>query len=171
MANASACGPAWFVSDVASAASPDEEILLSGEVDLRETAVIGADFGGCEISPRDPSVIPSEAKESITITAYTPNELTYTYSTPSDALAVFSEIYYPGWNAWLDGDRTKSVEVLRADWTLRAAVLPAGDHTLTMRFEPTSYKTGARASRASSILLILLLLGSVAGLLAFHKKG
>ena len=51
---------------------------------------------------------------------------------------------------------------MRADWTLRAAVLPAGSHTLTMRFEPTSYKTGARISRASSILLILLLLGSVA---------
>ena len=168
--NASACGPAWLVSDVVSAASPDEEILLSGEVDLRETAVIGVDFVVSEISPRGPSVIPSEAKESITLTTYTPNELTYTYSTSSDALAVFSEIYYPGWNAWLDGDRAKSVEVLRADWTLRAAVLPAGDHTLTMRFEPTSYRTGARISRVSSILLILLLLGSVAGLLAFRPR-
>ena len=155
--NAAAFGPAWFVSDVAEAATPDEEILLSGEVDLRTTAVVGAG-----IDSRDK---PWNDGGTVTLVSYTPNELTYSYSTPEEALAVFSEIYYPGWNAWLDGDRAQGVEVLRADWTLRAAVLPAGDHTLTMRFEPTSYKTGERVSRASSILLILLLLGSAAGLL------
>ena len=157
--NASAYGPAWFVSGTASAASPDEEILLSGSADLRTTAVVAG--APPVISGPESSVIPGLVP-GISLTSYTPNELTYTYSTPSEAMAVFSEIYYPGWNAWLDGDRNKPVEVLRADWTLRAAVLPAGEHTLTMRFEPTSYKTGARVSRASSILLILLLLGSVA---------
>ena len=166
--NASAYGPAWFVSGTVSAASPDEEILMSGEVDLRETAVIAVEDSRDKPWNDGKGVIPGEAKESILLTAYTPNELTYSYSTPSEALAVFSEIYYPGWNAWLDGDRSKPVEVMRADWTLRAAVLPEGEHTLTMRFEPTSYKTGAHVSRASSILLILLLLGSVAGLLAFR---
>ena len=108
---------------------------------------------------------------SISLTAYTPNELTYSYDAPKAALAVFSEIYYPGWKAWLDGDRTKEVDVLRADWTLRAAALPAGNHTLTMRFEPSSYKTGEHVSRASSILLILLLLGSLAfGFVPLRKK-
>ena len=167
--NASANGPAWFVSDAVEAVSPDEEILLSGEVDLRTTAVLETEkyaraydpLSGKNDIPGDPA---------ISLVSYTPNELTYTYSLPGDALAVFSEIYYPGWNAWLDGDRDKAVEVLRADWTLRAAVLPAGDHTLTMRFEPTSYKTGARISRASSILLILLLVGFVTGLLVLRPS-
>ena len=91
---------------------------------------------------------------------------------------MFSEIYYPGWNGYLvdnaDGQsvmrpfsptgEAQPVDILRADWTLRAAVLPAGEHDLVMRFEPTSYRTGARISRASSILLILLVLASLAGL-------
>ena len=152
--NDAAYGPAWFVKDVVEAATPDEEIILSGTTDLRTAAVVGPGL----------SALPGPDSAVISLTSYTPNELTYTYSAPEEALAVFSEIYYPGWNAWLDADRTQSVEVLRADWTLRAAVLPAGEHTLTMRFEPTSYKTGERVSRASSALLILLLLGSGAAL-------
>ena len=174
--NAAAFGPAWFVSDVAEATTPDEEILLSGEVDLRTTAVIESGRYARASGPRyDKKVIPSECERifspaTISLTTYTPNELTYSYSTPEEALAVFSEIYYPGWNAWLDGDRAQGVEVLRADWTLRAAVLPAGDHTLTMRFEPTSYKTGERVSRASSILLILLLLGSAATMVLAARR-
>ena len=163
--NADAFGPAWFVSEAVAAASPDEEILLAGEVDLRTKAVLGE--AGIELGRDDNTVISSEGEagveKSITLTAYTPNELTYSYDTPEEALAVFSEVYYPGWKAWLDGDRSKSVDVLRADWTLRAAILPAGQHTLSMRFEPSSYKTGANVSRAASILLILLLLGSAAG--------
>ena len=62
------------------------------------------------------------------------------------------------------------VEILRADWTLRAALLPAGEHDLVVRFEPTSYRTGARVSRASSILLILLVLASLAGMFLTPKK-
>ena len=81
---------------------------------------------------------------------------------------MFSEIYYPdGWKATVDG---APVEVLRADWTLRAAALPAGEHDLVMRFEPDSYRIGANVSRASSITLILLLLLSVAGLFLPARK-
>ena len=159
--NDAAYGPAWMVSETLKAASPDEEILLSGSADLRTQAVIGPDF---TVPTGIPGVSPV-IQESITLTSYTPNELTYTYNVAEDALAVFSEVYYPGWKAWIDGDRSKGVEVLRADWTLRAAVLPAGEHTLTMRFEPASYKMGEHVSRASSILLVLLLLGSAARML------
>ena len=166
--NASAYGPAWFVSGTVTAASPDEEILLSGSADLRTTAVLEADASA---GLAEKMATGQDVSGSITLTAYTPNELTYSYDAPKAALAVFSEIYYPGWKAWLDGDRTKEVDVLRADWTLRAAALPAGNHTLTMRFEPSSYKTGEHVSRASSILLILLLLGSLAfGSVPLRKK-
>ena len=163
--NRKALGPAWFVSSVAKAAVPDEEILLAGEVSLRDVAVIGPDFAGQTPDPvgGDDAVIPGSTG-NLVLSSYSPNELVYEYNTPEDALAVFSEIYYPGWNAWLDGDRSQAVEVLRVDWTLRAAMLPVGSHTLTMRFEPSSYRVGANVSRASSILLILLLLAAVAGM-------
>ena len=62
------------------------------------------------------------------------------------------------------------VDVLRADWTLRAAALPAGEHDFVMRFAPASYRTGATISRASSISLILLLLLSIAGLFLPARK-
>ena len=102
------------------------------------------------------------------MTAYAPNELRYHYTASADRLAVFSEIYYPnGWKAQVDG---APVDVLRADWTLRAAQLPAGEHDLVMRFEPDSYRIGANVSRASSITLIILLLLSIAGLFLPARK-
>jgi uncharacterized membrane protein YfhO len=112
---------------------------------------------------------PADTTDAIVLTSYAPNELKYHYSASGDRLAVFSEIYYPnGWKAEVDG---KPVDVLRADWTLRAAELPAGEHDVVMRFKPDSYAVGAGISRASSITLILLLLISVAGLfLPVRKK-
>ena len=159
--NENTLGNAWFVDEVVSAATPDEEIAFLGSVDLKRQAVIGKDMPAVTAAPADTADV-------ITLTAYAPNELKYHYSTSSDRLAVFSEIYYPdGWKAQVDGS---PVNVLRADWTLRAAQLPAGEHDLVMRFEPASYRTGAAVSRASSITLILLLLLSVAGLFLPARK-
>ena len=159
--NANAFGNAWFVDEVVSAATPDEEIAFLGSVDLKRQAVIGKDM---------PAVVaaPADTTDAIVLTSYAPNELKYHYTASAGRLAVFSEIYYPdGWKAEVDG---KPVEILRADWTLRAAELPAGEHDLVMRFKPDSYAVGAGISRASSITLILLLLLSVAGLFLPARK-
>lgn len=159
--NANAFGNAWFVDEVVPAATPDEEIAFLGSVDLKRQAVIGKDM---------PTVVaaPADSTDAIVLTAYAPNELRYRYKASADRLAVFSEIYYPdGWKAEVDGT---PVDVLRADWTLRAAQLPSGEHDLVMRFKPDSYAVGAGVSRASSITLILLLLLSVAGLFLPARK-
>ena len=159
--NANTLGNAWFVDEVIPAATPDEEIAFLGSVDLRHQAVIGKDMPAVTAAPADTADV-------ITLTAYAPNELRYHYTASADRLAVFSEIYYPdGWKAQVDG---APVNVLRADWTLRAAQLPAGDHDLVMRFEPASYRIGANISRASSIALILLLLLSIGGLFLPARK-
>ncbi|MBQ3766070.1 MAG: YfhO family protein [Bacteroidales bacterium] len=159
--NANALGNAWFVDGVVPAASPDEEIAFLGSVDLRRQAVIGKDMPAVTAAPAD-------STDAIVLTSYAPNELRYHYTALADRLAVFSEIYYPeGWKAEVDG---VPVDVLRADWTLRAAQLPAGTHDLVMRFEPASYRIGANVSRASSIVLILLLLLSLGGLFLPARK-
>ncbi|MBR6859241.1 MAG: YfhO family protein [Bacteroidales bacterium] len=159
--NPNTLGNAWFVDKVVPAATADEEIAFLGSVDLRHEAVIGKDMPAVTAAPADTADV-------ITLTAYAPNELRYHYAASTDRLAVFSEIYYPdGWKAQVDG---APVDVLRADWTLRAAVLPAGEHDLVMRFEPDSYRTGAAVSRASSISLILLLLLSIGGLFLPARK-
>ena len=157
LVNYSAFGPAWFVDSVVKAANPDEEIALLGAVDLRHQAVV-----------TEPVNVASagEAGGLIEMTSYAPNELHYKYSAASERLAVFSEIYYPnGWHATVDG---KPVDLIRADWTLRAALLPAGEHEVVMTFLPDSYRIGAAVSRVSSLLLILMVLGAV-GLLVFFE--
>ena len=159
--NANALGNAWFVDGVVSAATPDEEIAFLGSVDLKRQAVVGKDMSAVTAAPAD-------STDAIVLTSYAPNELRYHYTASADRLAVFSEIYYPdGWKAEVDG---VPVDVLRADWTLRAAQLPAGTHDLVMRFEPASYRIGANVSRASSIVLILLLLLSLGGLFLPARK-
>ena len=163
--NYAAFGPAWFVDSVVPAATPDEEIALIGKVDLRTQAVVDA-----RSVPSAPTVISSEAEGSpvIEMTSYTPNEVRYRYSAPEDRVAVFSEVYYPnGWTATVDG---KPLNICRADWTLRGALLPAGDHEVVMRFAPQSYKTGATVSLIASLLLLLLLAAAI-GLMVFRKKG
>ena len=155
--NAYAFGPAWFVDKAVAALSPDDEIRLLGLVDPRTTAVVGQDM------PM-PAFTPAEgADDTIEMESYAPNALRYRYKAAADRLAVFSEIYYPnGWTATVDGE---PLELFRADWTLRAALLPAGEHTVEMRFDPPSYRVGAAVSRASSIPLILISLLSLGWLL------
>ena len=158
--NSSAFGAAWFVSNTVQAASPDEEIALLGTVDLGTTAVVAEESSPLASLGRNDNGV-------IEMTSYAPNRLKYHYSTPEDRIAVFSEIYYPnGWTATVDG---KPLELFRADWTLRAALLPAGEHDIEMHFLPASYKTGALVSTITSILL-LLALAAAAALLLVRKN-
>ena len=158
LVNYYALGPAWFVESVVKAANPDEEIALLGAVDLGRQAVVTDAV----------NVNPGSEDDSIEMTSYAPNELHYQYSAASDRLVVFSEIYYPdGWHATVDGE---PVELIRADWTLRAALLPAGEHEVVMTFLPDSYRIGAAVSRVTSLLLILLSLASVGLLVYFETK-
>ena len=182
--NSHAFGNCWFVDSVVPAATPDEEIAQIGLVDLHNTAVIGDDFKWAQeaVSGAMSEEVATSAKQSadhIALTSYAPNELRYAFSTERERAAVFSEIYYPkGWKAWIepageygevrDGHykptaRAQEIDLFRADWMLRGAILPAGDGQLIMRFEPESYRIGENISRASSITLILLLLLSAAG--------
>ena len=120
------------------------------------------------------------------MTHYAPNELRYEFSTDTEPAAIFSEIYYPkGWKAWIEPagaygevrgghyqptSEGHPVELFRADWMLRGAIIPEGEGQLIMRFEPDSYQLGEDISRASSIALILLLIASAAGMIVFHSK-
>ena len=144
--NPAAFGPAWFVDNVVSASSPEEEIALLGTVDLRTTAVLTREI---------PARAAGNADDAIVLASYAPNRLKYHYSAAQERVAVFSEIYYPdGWHASVDG---QPLELFCADWTLRGAVLPSGEHEVEMYFLPESYRLGAAVSRVTSILLLLLL--------------
>lgn len=184
--NLEAFGPAWFVDSFVPAGTPDEEIALIDSVDLRHTAVIGADFaearagfanstvGGSADRLSDDSVDGSDGLSAsapvadfIRMTSYAPNELRYHYSVSAARTAIFSEVYYPdGWTATVDG---APLDLFRADWIFRAANLPAGEHDIVMRYEPNVYIVAEKASRASSLTLFILLVLSLAGI-AFSRK-
>ena len=184
--NQYAMGHVWFVDSFVPAATPDEEIELIGLVDLDKEAVVGADF---EDILSASAVISSEVETSadqITLTHYAPNELRYSFQTTAQRPAIFSEIYYPkGWKAWIepagsygevkDGHyrptaEAKPLELFRADWILRGAMIPEGEGEIIMRFEPDSYQVGENISKASSITLLILLLLSAAGMLATQSR-
>ena len=183
--NPYAYGNAWFVSDFVPAANPDEEIAFIEGADLRTTAIIGNDFAWAQEAMKNMSG-PANGSPSIALSHYAPNELRYEFSTDTERAAIFSEIYYPkGWKAWIEPagaygevrgghyqptSEGHPVELFRADWMLRGAIIPEGEGQLIMRFEPDSYQLGEDISRASSIALILLLIASAAGMIVFHRK-
>lgn len=181
--NGNAFGNCWLVDNCARAATPDDEIAMIGSTDLKRTAVIGSDFGWAIEKIDSLSGIArhdTAPADSVWMTHYAANELRYSCRLRAEQAVVFSEIYYPeGWKAWIEpkgecGEVVKGhyrpsvnareTELFRADWILRGAILPKGEYELVMRFEPQSYITGERLSRASSISLIILLLLSVAGM-------
>ena len=192
--NPYAYGNCWFVSDCVPAATPDEEIALLENTDLRNTAVIGDDFEWAQGFFADAqndamnchSELSEESSDRIELTHYSPKELRYAFSTDTERAAIFSEIYYPkGWKAWIepagaygevrDGHyhptaEACEIELFRADWMLRGAIIPEGEGQLIMRFEPESYQLGENISRASSIVLILLLIGSAAGMILTSRN-
>ena len=108
---------------------------------------------------------------TVVLDSYTPDRLDYTFESEAGGKAVFSEVYYPaGWVARLDDGTELPIQLYEggsdelgsvAGKVLRCIDLPAGKHTLVMSFEPASYARGEAVSRACSILLILLVLGSV----------
>ena len=141
-------------------------------------AKVNDDVAGADA--KAPSDISSHIpNEYLRLTHYSPNELRYDFSSDRERAAIFSEIYYPeGWKAWIEpagaygkvsGGHYQPtaegtlIDLFRADWMLRGAIIPQGEGTLIMRFEPESYQIGENISRASSIFLILLLLVSAAG--------
>ena len=143
-------GPAWLVSDLEIVASNDAEFAALGTVeDLRATAIIHQDFA------EQVAGLAPDGEGDITITSYAPNELKYAFTSSSEQLVVFSEIWYGpdlGWKAYIDGE---PADLLRANYLLRALRVPAGRHDITLEFDPASYTIGVTLSYICSILILL----------------
>jgi uncharacterized membrane protein YfhO len=87
-------------------------------------------------------------------TAFDNDEVKYESNTTAPQLAVFSEVYYKDWNAYIDG---KKVDVLKVNYVLRALILPAGKHNIEFKLEPTAYFTGVKLNWFFNLLLLILL--------------
>lgn len=151
--NPDAMGNAWFVNSVLFVPTPDDESATLNTLDLHTTAVADENFREILTCTPQPS-----AEDEIVLTEYAPNRLTYSASVANDRVAVFSEIYYPeGWHIYVDGEEK---EIGRVNYVLRAAVIPAGEHTIQMAFVPNSLRLD-KWSYACAILLLLIALGAI----------
>lgn len=151
--NKMALGNAWFAEKVRLAENANEELSAINKIDPFSEAVIDRKFIGHLKAPS----YPVSADDSVYLVSYQPNELVYKCRAAGEKLVVFSEIYYPaGWKCFVDG---KEAGYFRADYVLRAMVVPGGDHEIRFSFEPSSYTIGNKVSFASSILLVLIIAG------------
>jgi hypothetical protein len=151
--NDHAMGNAWFVSDYKVVRNADEEVMAIKDLKIDSTIVIDKlwekQLAGKSFR-KDP-------RSWIKLESYAPNRLVYQSSSSMEQIAVFSEVYYPGgWIVTIDG---KEATHFRADFILRAMVIPAGNHEIVFSFKPLSYRIGNDISLASSALLVLIVIG------------
>ncbi|AMR30553.1 hypothetical protein A0256_03500 [Mucilaginibacter sp. PAMC 26640] len=153
--NPTACGHAWFVKSVKYVKDADEEMLAISSFSPKNEAMIDGKYK----SVVEAKTLGIDTNATIKLTKYNPDHLTYQSSSAANQVAVFSEIYYnKGWKMSIDGVEQP---YYRADYLLRAATIPVGNHTIQFDFHPASYYTGEGISMAGSVLLVLALGGAL----------
>jgi len=154
-------GNAWFVANYKIVANADEELTGLSNIQTKTTALIDKRF---EKQLNNLTIVPDSLAQ-IALTEYKPNHLKYKCTSKTQQLAIFSEIYYDkGWNAYING---KPAQYIRANYVLRAMIVPEGTNEIEFVFEPKMYSIGNIVSLASSSVLFLLLFAA----LFFNYKG
>ena len=150
--NPYAYGNAWFVDKVNYMANANEEIDAVGKYNLRHQAVADAKF-----REQLGESVPQDDTSIAKLTQYKPNNLVYEVNSSKGGVVVFSEIYYPGWTATIDG---QPAELGRVNYILRALRVQAGKHTVVLDFHPASLrKTETVAYVGYGILVLLIIIG------------
>ena len=161
-----ALGNCWLVEEVSLVEDANAEILALNDFDPYKTAIIdrsqwGDQLDGFKSSVRDSS----ESIELVSAKVRNPDRLTYKSHTNGDRLAVFSEIFYsPDWRVYIDGT---PANILRANYILRALIIPSGDHTIEFVNEaPTMH----RLDNITLIISLLMLVAMAGGIVLIYRK-
>ena len=141
-------GPAWFVDKLTYVGNANQEIEAVGKLDLRHEAVADKRFEG---------VLKTAARQDSTsrvkLVSYMSNNLKYDVSSSKGGVIVFSEVYYPGWTATVDG---QPAELGRVNYLLRAVNVAPGKHTVELTFKPKSVTATETVAYVSYAVLLLL---------------
>lgn len=152
--NDSAMGAGWFVKEVKFVNGPVEEIKSLDNFDPAKTAFVDNSFKSV-VSP----VTAADSSAKITLVSYDNDDVKYSTSSRSNQFAVFSEIYYPaGWNAYIDG---KKANYCKTNYVLRGMSVPAGNHSVEFKFEPSAYYTGQMLVYIANALLWISIIASL----------
>lgn len=159
--NFEAFGNAWIVGDIQWVATPNAEIDAIAATDVKNVAIVNEEFKDLV---GDFMATPAEG--TIKLVDYKPNQLTYNFDSSKDELVVFSEIWTKnGWTMKIDGVESP---LFRSDYILRSAIIPAGQHEIVMRYEPSIWKVGNTIQFITSLLLLIGL--ALAIYIAFKKQ-
>ena len=158
--NPYAYGNAWFVNHVQFVDNANAEIDAIGRLNLRHEAVADRKFSE---QLKSASV---DSTAVVTLTSYEPNQLTYDVKSAKGGVVVFSEIYYPGWTATVDGE---PVELGRVNYVLRALSVAPGQHKVELSFFPKSIDVTETVAYVSLGLLLIFLLMAV--FLSYRRNG
>lgn len=154
--NPYANGNAWFVNKLDFVETADQEMSSIFGLDTKNTAIVRKNQDGVENLK---TAYGNDSLAKIELVKYMPDALSYKTQNKEEGFAVFSEIHYPhGWNAYIDG---KLVPHYRVNYVLRALEIPAGNHTIDFKFEPTVVSKGITISLTSTIILVLLIIGAL----------
>ena len=146
--NYEAFGNAWIASDIKWVGTPNEEIDAIADTDVQNVAIVNEEFRNVV---GDFHAAPSEG--TIQLVDYKPNQLKYSFDSSKDELVVFSEIWTSkGWTMWIDGVENP---LFRADYILRSAIIPAGQHEIVMRYEPRIWRVGNTIQLITSLLILI----------------
>ncbi|PRD46876.1 YfhO family protein [Sphingobacterium haloxyli] len=144
-----AAGNAWFVDRVTFVSSNAQEMQAISSFDPQKEAFVHEEFKHVLNTAR----LGKSENAEIKLVSYHPDTLKYEYTSPTDAFAVFSEVFYnKGWKAYIDGEE---VPIVRADYILRALQVPGGNHTVEFIFAPKTMQISNVVSLIASILLVL----------------
>ena len=145
-------GNAWFVDKISYVDNANEELDAVGKLNLRHEAVADKKF-----EAQLGKATPETSTDLITLKAYEPNHLVYNVTSKNGGIIVFSEVYYPGWTATVDGQQA---ELGRANYILRALNVKPGKHEVVLDFHPASLrKTEGIAYASYGVLALILALG------------
>ena len=161
--NPCAYGNAWMADNVSIVDTPNAEFDAVASTDTRHTAIIHKEFEDQVMGYH-----PTDSIGSITLVDYKPNQLTYNFDANEDKLVVFSEVWTSkGWTMRIDGQEHP---LLRADYLLRAAMVPAGQNEIVMKYVPRIWKVGGIISLTSSLIVLLFAIGVLVFTLINNKK-
>ena len=153
--NDEANGNAWFVSNLKTFNSANEEMLALGSLDTKMEATVRENI---KIKQNYENQYMQDSLASISLIQHKPNYLKYESNNKNKGFAVFSEIYYDnGWQAFIDGEQA---EFSNVNYVLRGMEIPKGQHIVEFKFEPQVVKTGSKITLSTSVLVaILIILG------------
>jgi len=164
LVNHNALGNVWFVETPIFVDNANEELAGINKINPSTEAVIDKIFND-QVTK---SSYPGSEDDKIELKSYKANELIYNSSTKEERLALFSDIYYPaGWKSYIDD---KESNYFRADYVLRAMVIPSGEHEIKFIFKPSSYTVGNKISMASSLIFIIITAGYFLSILRMKPK-